>query len=289
MMNALRTIKVIVVSLAISAGAASGQQKTKLGDNAALRYWSAFAQMQDSPITDEQAKELSVVLTGNAPYDDAKYKDLVEKNRAALETMARGTALRSCDWGLDYELGPDTPVDFVRKGLSLGRLNALYALHLAQSGDKNGAAQALAAGLRFSHDIANGGTLFASAVSTHLLFYHLRTITQALRVEELSAAQRSTLRQAIEQIGPEGFDWKSNVQRELGTLQGLDPQSSSALARIVPAYVGILDQPSTLPQLQHLIAGAPASLQKIIPNPERVVEGKRELTEKIRQTRALLQ
>lgn len=287
-MNALRTTRLSVLFIMVSVAGASAEQNVRLGENAALRYWSAFAQMQDSPISDEQAKELSLVLTGNAPYDDGKYKDLLEKNRTALETMARGTRLQNCDWGLDYELGSDTPVDFVRKGLSLGRLNALYALHLAQSGDKNGTVQALAAGLRFSHDIASGGTLFASAVSTHLLVYHLRTITQALHAEELSAAQRSALRQAIEQIGPEGFDWKSNVRRELGIQHGLDPQSTSALARIVPAYVGVVDQPSTLPQVERLIAGAPASLQKIIPNPERVVEGKRELTEKIQQARAVL-
>jgi hypothetical protein len=38
-------------------------------------------------------------LTSNV---DSKYKDLVDRNRPALELMARGTALANCDWGLDY-------------------------------------------------------------------------------------------------------------------------------------------------------------------------------------------
>jgi len=285
-MNGLQ-MKLAVLFLAMSVGAPA-QQKTHLGDNAALRYWSAFAEMQDAMISDDQAKELNLVLTGNAPYDDAKYKDLVEKNRPALETMARGTALQNCDWGMDYPLGSDTPVEFVRKGLTLGRLNALYAMQLIRTGNEEGAAHALAAGLRFSHDIANGGTLFASAAATHLLTFHLTTIA-TLNLGALSPATRSALRQAVVQLGPEGFDWRANVKRELEILHGLRPQASVALARIIPAYLGVLDQPSTLPELQRLIASAPASLREIIPNPERVVEGKRRLTEKIQQTRALLQ
>jgi hypothetical protein len=110
----------------------------KLGENAALRYWSALAPMQDFAITDEQANELKLILDGTAPYDDLKYRDLVDKNRPAPETMIRGTALPSGDWGLDYQLGPDAPADYVRKRLELGRLNVLYAFHLLLAGDKDG-------------------------------------------------------------------------------------------------------------------------------------------------------
>ena len=261
----------------------------RLGQNAALRYWSAFAEMQDSIITDQQAEELNLILEGTAPYDHLKYKDLVEKNRPALETMARGTAIHHCDWGLDYELGPKTPVDFVRKALSLGRLNVLYAFHLAIAGDKDGAVHALSAGLRFSRDVANGGTLFATFVAKHLLADHLRVATHLLHVEGLSPAQRLVLRQAIEQLGPEGLDWRGNVKRELEISYGLDSQASAALAHIIPAYVGTLDKPSTLPEVQQMIASTPSSLREVIPNPKKVIEAKQELTEKISQTRSMLE
>lgn len=288
-MNILLRISLVMVALATGLGATSAKEKVHLGDNAALRYWSAFAQMQDSAITEEQAAELNTIIGGTAPYRDLKYRDLVEKNRPALETMVRGTALGSCDWGLDYELGPNTPVDFVRKALTLGRLNILYSFHLALSGDKDGSVRVLAAGLRFSHDVANGGTLIASLVATRLLADHLRVITHALQVEELSPREKLLLRQAVEQIGPEGLDWKGNVRRELSIPMAWDSQSSAALARIIPVYVGVLDQPSTLPQLQQLIASAPAALRQIMPNPSRMVEAQQDLTEKIRQARALLQ
>src|SRR5690349_20241653 len=121
-MKTLRVISLMILCAAMQLSSAEAQQNASLADNAALRYWSAFAEMQDSAITDQQAKELNAILDGTAPYDDLKYRDLVEKNKAAVETMARGTAIPNCDWGIDYALGPDAPVDYVRKALTLGRL-----------------------------------------------------------------------------------------------------------------------------------------------------------------------
>ena len=106
--------------------------------NAALRYWSTFSEVQDSGVTDQQAKELNAILDGTAPYDDLKYKDLPEKNTCALEIMAGATSLPNCDWGLDYEVGHDVPVDYARKALILRRLNVLYAFHLLKTGNKDG-------------------------------------------------------------------------------------------------------------------------------------------------------
>src|SRR5881628_3190070 len=189
-MNSLRITTIAILLMFVSVGAAFAQMTTKLGDNAALRYWSAFAQMQDSALTDQQVKELRGILDGPIPYDDSKYKDLVERNKAALETMIRATAIPSCEWGVDYQLGPDAPVDYVRKALALGRLNVLYAFHLLIAGDKDGAVRTLATGLRFSHDVANGGTLFATLAAKSLLAAHVRAIAFALHVVGLSSAQR---------------------------------------------------------------------------------------------------
>ena len=90
-MKVLRLILVLILFAALQVGSAVAQQNVPLGENAALRYWSAFAEMQDSVITDQQAKELNAILDGTAPYDDLKYQDLAAKNKSAVETMARGT------------------------------------------------------------------------------------------------------------------------------------------------------------------------------------------------------
>src|SRR5271154_6497139 len=148
-MKIFNMIPSMILIALLSAGSALAQQHESLKENAALRYWSAFSQVQDSGITDQQAKELNAILDGTAPYDDSKYKDLLEKNRLALEITARATSLASCDWGLDYG-AEDVPVEYAREALVLGRLNVLYAFHLFIAGDKDGGVHTLAAGLRFS-------------------------------------------------------------------------------------------------------------------------------------------
>lgn len=274
------------------------QTGTKPGQNAALRYWSAFAQMQDVALTDAQAKELNRILDGTAPFvESASYKDLIERNRQALETMARGTALPYCDWGIDYQLGPDAPVDYVRKALQLGRLNVLYALHLEMN-DREAAVRALAAGVRFSHDVANGGTLFSALVAENLLAAHLRVMALMLHKTNLSAGERATLREALARIGSDGLDWQSAVKRELAILRGplptargvqkLDPRALAALAQISNLYLSALDNPREVAELEKTIADAPQPLPHLIPNPKRVVEEKQDLTHELQKMRAML-
>jgi hypothetical protein len=287
-MNIPRLISLAILLLAVSASAAPEPQSAKLGENAALRYWSAFAEMQDSIITDQQAKELNTILDGTAPYEDLKQKDLVEKNRRALETMARATALPNCDWGVEYQLGTEAPVEYVRKALALGRLNVLYTFHLLIAGDKDGAVRMLVAGLRFSRDVANGGTVFATAVAKTLVVQHLRAGEFVQHVAGFSAEQRSVLQKAVAQLGPDGLDWQSAMKRELVILSGLNPQAASALTQITPSYLNSLNNPSELPVLQKMIAGAPPSLRDVIPNPKRVLEEKQDLSDKLLQARSWL-
>src|SRR5438132_10028810 len=236
---------------------ATAQQNLKPGDSAAFRYRAAFAQMEDSEITEQQAKEAHAILDGTAPYDDSKYKGLVEKNRSALDTMARGTALPYCDWGVELQLGDQAPVEYARKAALLGRLNVFYAFHLLLTHDKDGAVRALQAGLRFSHDVANGGTLFATVVSKGLIVAHLKAVAGALHLGELSAAQRSALQKSVEQLGPDGLDWPSAMKRELELVRARDARGAAARDKITASYMRLFSNPGTLPELQQMIAAAP--------------------------------
>jgi hypothetical protein len=283
------TLSIILVLLT-SAVPALSQRNASLADNAALRYWSGFSAVQDAAITDEQARELNAILDGTAPYDDSKYKDLLEKNRLALKIMARGTSLSNCDWGLDYG-AEDVPVEYARKALVLGRLNVLYAFHLFIAGNKDGGVHALAAGLKFSHDVANGGTLFAMLIAKDLLVSHLRAMADVLHLEQLSATQRSQLQETVTRLG-EGLDWRAAAKLELEGLRSQyarDSVTSAALTRIISSYVAVLDDPSKLAVLDEAIHSAPQQLANLIPNVRRVLEQKQDLNNRILQTRSLLQ
>jgi len=266
-------------------------QRAPLADNAALRYWAAFSQLQDAAITDEQARELESVLDKMGPFDISRYNDLIQKNTPALEIMARGTALPHCDWGLDYGLGENLPVDYARKALVLGRLNILYVMHLYHSGNRDGAIDALAAGMRFSQDVANGGSFFATLVAKDLLVTHFIAASDALRMGSLSPAQRSRLQNAVTAVG-NGLDWPAAAKRDLESLEPRnsgDPRVSAALSRIISAYSAFIKEESNLTSVMNAINQAPPDLQALIPNPKRIEEQKQEFTSKLQQLRALLQ
>jgi hypothetical protein len=285
-----RIISVSEMIVVVLLSALSTPAQKTLADNAALRYWSAFSAVQDSAITDQQARELNAILDGTAPYDDSKYKDLLEKNTLALEIMGRATSLSNCDWGLDYG-SEDVPVEYARKALVLGRLNVLYAFHLFIAGNKDGGVSALAAGLRFSHDVANGGSLFATLIAKDLLVSHLKAVADVLHLEQLSSAQRARLQEAVTRLG-EGLDWRTAAKLDLEGLRGryaTDAVTSTALTRIISSYVAVLDDSSKLPILNEAIHSAPQQLADLIPNATRVLEQKQELKNRLLQTRSLLQ
>jgi hypothetical protein len=269
---------------------AFGQRSVSLAENAALRYWAAFSQIQDSGITDQEAKELNSILENMGPYDASKFKDLVQKNTLALQIMERGTLLPKCDWGLDYGLGGDLPVDYARKALTLGRLNVLYVMHLYHAGNKDAAIRALAAGVRFSQDVSNGGSIFATLVAKDLLITHLTAIKDGLRMGQLSALQQSQLKNAVAALG-NGPDWAAATRRDLEALRAQyakDGEASKALNRIVYLYGAFLKDQSKLPTLTEAINNVPQELASVIPNPKRVLEQRQELTEKLVETRGLL-
>src|ERR1051326_3527226 len=284
-----KIISIIVVMLSFTTFALA-QKNRPLGENAALRYWAAFSAIQDAGITDAQEKELNAFLDGTAPFDDLKYKDLLEKNTLALEIMARGTSIPDCDWGIDYGLGDNIPVENVRKALVLGRLNVLYAFHLFKTDKKDEGVDALTAGLKFSHDVANGGSFFAVLIAKDLLAKHLQAVAGVLHLEQLSASQRSRLQQAIAQLS-RGLDWTSAAKWEMEALKihfAGDAQASSALPRVASSYVAALNDPSKLPALNDAIASAPQELANLIPNAKRVLEQKEDLNNTLKQTQMLL-
>lgn len=254
---------------------------TRLGDNAALRYWSAFAQMRDSSISPDQAKELQAILEGTAPYDDLKHRDLVERNRFAVETLQRGAELSNCDWGLEYQLASEAPIEHVRKALALGRLNVLYSMHQFQIGDRSGGIRTLSGGIRFSRDVAAGGPLIAALAGKTLLLSHLRLVAFAAVEKALSPSEKALISSALGRIGAEGIDWQAAIGREFDVLAR---SGAPAPAAVQEQYRRTLQNPGQLPDLQKAIASTPKAVARRIMNPRRVLDQKRELDEQLRAT-----
>src|SRR5713101_1320509 len=102
--------------------------------NAALRYWMAFAELQDPPADNATADLLEKTAAGDAAWDEAKLGPILEKNEEAILAMQRASMLPEFDWGLEYERGPSAPIAYVPRARVLARLTTLYGVRLAANG-----------------------------------------------------------------------------------------------------------------------------------------------------------
>jgi hypothetical protein len=99
-----------------------------LAQNAALRYWMAFAYMQNPPADQDTAELLEMVASGKAAWDESRLGKILDANAEALDFLERGPAIPDCVGGLEYELGSETPVAYIATARVLGRLNILEGI-----------------------------------------------------------------------------------------------------------------------------------------------------------------
>jgi hypothetical protein len=183
-------------------------------ENAALRYWMAFAQMNDAPLAKDTAAKLEAIVSGGADWDENRFGALIEQNKAAIETMIRGSELPYCDWGIEYQLGPDAPVAYLPKARTMSRLNVLYAKRLASQGNQDAAAKTLTAGVRFAQHLSQGASLYGALTAKVALVVHLNAIQQLVSSGHLSNENIASLGSILATLPDDGFDWEKNIRME---------------------------------------------------------------------------
>ncbi len=95
----LRALCLATAILGLPLGHASADARADLGENAALKYWQAFATLPK--FTDaEQSKLMAEHLT--MPLD-AQARETVSRAEYALRMMHHGASLPRCDWGIGWE------------------------------------------------------------------------------------------------------------------------------------------------------------------------------------------
>jgi hypothetical protein len=192
--------------------------------NAALRYWMAFAVLRDPPADQATAELLDRVAAGTSPWDETKLGTILDDNRAALEIMQRAAKLPTCDWGLEYELGPNTPIAHLAKGRALGRLNGVSGARLASRGQIAEAVDVWLSGVQFSQHLARGGTLISLLSARLSLSPALKSLARV--APQLDSVRRKQIEAVVRAIPEAGFDWADAMKREadvLATAKRLDP------------------------------------------------------------------
>jgi hypothetical protein len=201
-----------IAILLIFTTAALAQAPKGAENNAALRYWNAFAQMVDVKLSDAQTKQLESSANGSTPWDESAFGKLLDDNSGAVETMVRGTALPYCVWGIDYELAADTPIPQIGRGRALSRLNLLTAKRLSAQGKSREATDHLIAGLRFARDLASGMSLIGALVGAAALRDNFSSALQLS--SQLNGQDKARYLAAVRTLPEDGLDWSASIRRE---------------------------------------------------------------------------
>lgn len=216
------TLKIVLIAVCVClfVTATPAQSKRPVETrNAALRYWIAFADLQDAPADKETQELLEKTAAGQAAWDEAKLSEIIEKNETAILGMQRATKLPECDWGLEYSRGPRASIAPVVKARIMARLNTLYGMRLATKGETQKAVDTWVAGIRFSQDMAKGGSLIFALIAKMGMISNLNALQKAAESGKLSASQRSQAAAAIRALPEAGFDWGNALSYEDASLE----------------------------------------------------------------------
>ena len=314
-------LRIIFYSTFALSAAAIADSPQKPADNAALRYWMAFAQMNDSQISHADAMRMDAMINSGSPWEEKQFGPILEQNKAAIETMIRGSQLPYCEWGLESERGPETPIDYVPKARALARLNNMNSIRLASTGDYHGAARSTITGIRFAQHLAENGSFLGALTAKSAL---LPALIQAERIagsNRMSADDLASLRQAVHALPEGGFDWPSAARAEKNALHSLLAKMSAAnakslyqqwfgappepgfhpptktdidqLDRVMESFAKLLGMPpeqgeAQLPALQKEIANLDQTSRNGVPNPARMLAARTEIVKAQRRVKEAL-
>jgi hypothetical protein len=214
-----RTPSILAALLLCALSASAAPKLPPETRNAALRYWMAFAEMQDPPAGMETSQLLEKTAAGQVPWDEAKLGPVLDKNADAIQIMQRATRLPDCDWGLEYRRGPAASIAYAPRARVLARLNTLYGMRLASKGETQSAVDAWLAGIRFSQDLAKGGTLIFVLIAKTALLSNLNALTQAAQQGILSSAEKAQVASVVRALPETGFDWSRALALEQGAIE----------------------------------------------------------------------
>ncbi len=238
-----RLLATILIMLASASRVSAQIQLPQETKNAALRYWMAFAEMQDVA-TDKTAQELlEKTAAGEAEWDEKKLAPILEANAAAIQMMQRATKLPECDWGLEYSRGPRASIAYAPRARALARLNTLDGMRQMAAGDAQSAVNTWLTGVRFSQDLARGGSLIFALMAKGTLLPNLRLLREATVNGKLNEVQKRQVVAGVRALPEDGLDWGEAWGLESATVEQILKELQTA-ANPSATYEAIMGSPA---------------------------------------------
>jgi hypothetical protein len=163
--------------------------------NAALRYWRAFAMM------DENLRNLlgadAATLTDPTFEASPELRKAVADASSVIDQLTLGASMAQCDFGVDRNLGVGALLPQLQPMRSAARLLLVDARLQIEAGDSRTAAERIATALRMADHAAQDGFVICSLVSV-AMFSGVRSVTEQLLDQgAFSAEDRAVLRDAL--------------------------------------------------------------------------------------------
>lgn len=263
----MRTHKafLLLLTLIVSGSMSAQQFNLPQNKNAALRYWMAFAEMQDRTVDEATTKLMEDVLSGAASWDEQRLGPILDANRDAIRTMQKGTSLPDCNWGLDYDRGAAMSLAHLPKARTMARLNALYGSRQLAQGDTEGAVNTWLAGLRFAQHMARDISLIGVLSAKPAFLANLNLLSKAVAGGRLTSDQLRNVKAQVGALPADGLNWSMAVKFEAWAgEQGLRYLSEGDFQEKYKSFFSHAPAPATAPPSESDIAAYRALMKDVI-------------------------
>ena len=209
-----------LAGLALSATLASAALAVDSKDNAALRYWRAFALV--TPAHVEVISGVDRNRIGDADFvirDEAVLNIL--RDDSLISRLVVGAAKPDCDFAIEYDKGLDALLPHLGPMRTSAVILLLRARMDLAEGDAAHASQALEAVLRSSEHLVSDDTLISSLVSLAMFALAQPVIELGVSQKAFDANQIVTLRDALDRFAEKDpFGVLASIRREKEVIAG---------------------------------------------------------------------
>jgi hypothetical protein len=163
--------------------------------NAALRYWRAFA-MMDENLRDLLGKD-AATLSDPTFEASPELRKAVADASSVIDQLTLGASMAQCDFGVDRNLGVGALLPHLSPMRSAARLLLVDARLHVETGDAATAAERIATAFRLAEHATHDDLVIASLVGV-AMYTQAKAVTERLLDNgDLGAAERTTIRRAL--------------------------------------------------------------------------------------------
>lgn len=234
----LRALCLTATVLFFSWSRASADTPPKPADNAALKYWQAFATLP--PL--EKAEEDRLRTESSTMHLDADARDLLAKADYSLRMLHRAAALPRCDWGVGFDDGIEALLPHAQAARVLSSLAFLRARTRFEAGRTGDAIDDIVAALTLGRHTSRDGSLI-----TILVGYNIEQLggqVLARYLPKLSPDAAKDLRSRLAALPRFGTPATALLTCELETVDWVIRQVEQAKDKeTLVAFLGRLAEP----------------------------------------------